>query len=78
MRTRKVHRFPKNKHWVSLELKTPLKGKKKVFRCGDKNELRRVQRRLKREIRKCKDIDRRKLEEPFQGKTQETSGEAKK
>lgn len=53
-RTRK-YCFPNNKPWVTPELKTLLTEKNRVFRSGDKEELRRVQRELRWEIRRGKD-----------------------
>ena len=59
--TRKVWCFPNNKPWVTPELKAQLKEKKRVFKSGAKEELRRVQKGLKRGIRRGKDSYRRKL-----------------
>ncbi|TWW74048.1 hypothetical protein D4764_14G0000490 [Takifugu flavidus] len=65
--TRKVRCFPNNKPWVTPDLKAPLNEKKRVFRSGDKEELRRVQKELRRGIRRGKDSYRRKLEERLKG-----------
>ncbi|XP_060767470.1 uncharacterized protein LOC132874966 [Neoarius graeffei] len=63
---RKVRCFPNNKPWVTSELKALL-NKKRVFKSGNKEEMRRVQRELKRGIRRGKDSYRRKLEEHLKG-----------
>ncbi|TWW56010.1 hypothetical protein D4764_09G0010600 [Takifugu flavidus] len=61
--TCKVRCFPNNKPWATPELKALLNEKKRVFKSGDKEELRRVQKVLRRGIRRGKDSYRRKLEE---------------
>ncbi|TWW54042.1 hypothetical protein D4764_0214270, partial [Takifugu flavidus] len=63
----KVRCFPNNKPWVTPDLKALLNEKKRVFRSGDKEELRRVQKELRRGIRRGKDSYRRKLEERLKG-----------
>ncbi|TWW61172.1 putative RNA-directed DNA polymerase from transposon BS [Takifugu flavidus] len=65
--TRKVRCFLNNKPWVTPDLKALLNEKKRVFRSGDKEELRRVQKELRRRIRRGKDSYRRKLEERLKG-----------
>ncbi|KAF7644468.1 hypothetical protein LDENG_00221520 [Lucifuga dentata] len=64
--TRKVWCFSNNKPWVTPELKALLNDKKRAFRMGDKEELRRVQKELKYNIRRCKDSYRRMMEEHLQ------------
>ena len=61
--TRKVWCLPKNKPWITPEIKALLNQKRKAFKSGDKEELRKIQRELKRETRRGKDSYRRKLEE---------------
>lgn len=51
---------------VIPDLKALLNEKKRVFISGDKQELRRVQRELKSEIKKAKGSYRQKLEEHIQ------------
>ncbi|XP_078794428.1 uncharacterized protein LOC144988179 [Oryzias latipes] len=63
VQTKSVQCFSNNKPWVTPELKTLLNEKKRAFLSGDKEELRRVQRDLKYNIRKCKDCYRKKLEQ---------------
>ncbi|KAK0145761.1 RNA-directed DNA polymerase from mobile element jockey [Merluccius polli] len=63
-----VRCFPNNKPWVTSEIKTLLNEKKRVFRLGDKEELRRVQKELRQKIRKGKDNYRRKLEKQLEQK----------
>ncbi|TWW77710.1 hypothetical protein D4764_12G0011000 [Takifugu flavidus] len=65
--TRKVRCFPNNKPWVTPDLKALLNEKKRVFRSGDKEELRRVQKELRRGIRRGKDSYRRKRGERLKG-----------
>ncbi|XP_014876404.1 uncharacterized protein LOC106938767 [Poecilia latipinna] len=60
--TRTVRCFPKNKPWITSDLKALLNKKKMTFRVGDRDEQRRVRRELKETLRKCRDNYRRKLE----------------
>lgn len=64
--SRRVRCFSNNKPWVTPEIKALLNEKKRVFRSGDKEELRRVQKELRQRIRKGKDSYRRKLEEQLE------------
>ncbi|XP_065327917.1 natterin-4-like [Pelmatolapia mariae] len=57
-----VHCFPNNKPWVTKDIKALLNDKKRAFRGGNKEEVRRVQVLLKDKIIEAKDIYRRKLE----------------
>ena len=67
MPTRTVHFFPNNKPWITNDLKALLnKKKKKMFRSGDSEELRRVQHELRDILRACKDAYRRTLEAKLQ------------
>lgn len=52
---------------MTPDLKALLNEKKRVFKSGDKEELRRVQKELRRGIRRGKDSYRRKLEECLKG-----------
>ena len=61
--TKKVQCYPNNKPWVTSDLKALLNQKKRAFRSGDRAELKRVQRELKRGIRESKDVYRRKHED---------------
>lgn len=54
--------FPNNKPWITSDLKALLSNKKRVFRSGDKEELRRVQHQLRDKLKECKDSYRRNLE----------------
>ena len=65
--SRNVRCFLNNKPWVTPELKALLNENKRVFKSGDKDELRRVQKELKRGIWKGKDSYRRKLEKRLTG-----------
>ncbi|TWW81700.1 hypothetical protein D4764_01G0015150 [Takifugu flavidus] len=53
--TRKVLCFSNNKPWETPDLKALLNEKKRVFKSGDKEELRRVQKELRRGITRGKD-----------------------
>lgn len=63
---KRVRCFPNNKPWVTPKLKALLNEKKRVFRSGDMEQLRRVHKEVKREIRKGRDNYRRRLEECLQ------------
>ena len=66
MPTRTVRCFPNNKPWITNDLKALLNKKKRAFRSGDREELRRVQHELRDMLRACKDTYRRKLEAKLQ------------
>ena len=66
MPTRTVCCFPSNKPWVTNDLKALLNKKKRAFRSGDREELRRVQHELRDMLRACNDTYRRKLEAKLQ------------
>ena len=66
--TQTVCRFPNNKPWITSDLKAPLNKKRRAFRSGDKDELKRTQRELSAELRRCKDSYRKKLESKLQQK----------
>uniref|UniRef100_A0A8C6M681 Reverse transcriptase domain-containing protein n=1 Tax=Nothobranchius furzeri TaxID=105023 RepID=A0A8C6M681_NOTFU len=63
---KKIRCFSNNKPWINPEIKALLKEKKRVFRSGDKQELRVVQKKLKWKIRQGKENYRRKMEEQLQ------------
>ena len=58
--TGKIQCFSNTKPWVIPEPKAMLNEKKRFFKSGDKEELRRMQKKLKRGIRRGKDSYRRK------------------
>ncbi|KAI5095921.1 hypothetical protein C0J45_14351 [Silurus meridionalis] len=64
--TRTVRCFPNNKPWINPDIKTLLKEKKRVFKSGNKEELKTVQRELRKKIREGKACYRRKMEEQLQ------------
>ena len=64
--TRRVRCFSNNKPWVTSELRALLLEKRRAFKSGDREDLRRVQRDLKRKIRECKASYRRKMEDQLQ------------
>ncbi|KAK0135139.1 putative RNA-directed DNA polymerase from transposon X-element [Merluccius polli] len=64
--TRSVRCFPNNKPWITSDLKALLNKKKRAFRTGDREELRKVQREVRDMLRICKDSYRRKLEAKLQ------------
>ncbi|XP_042070768.1 voltage-dependent N-type calcium channel subunit alpha-1B [Haplochromis burtoni] len=57
-----VHCYPNNKPWVTKDIKALLNNKKRAFRGGNKEEVRKIQVLLKDKIREAKDNYRRKLE----------------
>ncbi|CAM4731262.1 unnamed protein product [Leuciscus chuanchicus] len=64
--TRIVRCFPNNKPWINHDIKTLLKEKKKVFRSGNKEELKTVQRELRKKIREGKACYKRRMEDQLQ------------
>ncbi|XP_051238681.1 uncharacterized protein LOC127353460 isoform X2 [Dicentrarchus labrax] len=64
--TKKVRCYPNNELWVTSDLQALLNEKKRAFRSGDRAELKRVQRELKRSISESKDNYRRKLEDKLE------------
>ncbi|KAI3374835.1 hypothetical protein L3Q82_021373 [Scortum barcoo] len=52
--TKRVRCFSNNKPWVTPDLRALLQEKRRAFQSGDRDELRRVQRDLKRKIKECK------------------------
>ena len=70
--TRRVRCFANTKPWVTPQLQVLLNKKKRVFALGSREELKEVQRELKKAIRKAKDTYKRKLEEQLgQSKTRD-------
>ena len=61
-----VRCFPNNKPWVTRDIKVLLNEKKRAFRDRDREQMRRVQRRLKERIQQGKDSYRMKLERKLQ------------
>ena len=51
---KQIKLYPNNKTWVSKELRQHLKEKRKAFRMGDRELLKREQTKLESEIKKCK------------------------
>ncbi|KAI3376224.1 hypothetical protein L3Q82_016727 [Scortum barcoo] len=64
--TKRVRCFSNNKPWVTPDLRALLQEKRTAFQSGDRDELRRVQRDLKRKIKECKASYRRKMEDHLQ------------
>ncbi|KAK0135417.1 RNA-directed DNA polymerase from mobile element jockey [Merluccius polli] len=64
--TRTMRCFPNNKPWITSDLKALLNKKKRAFRTGDREELRKVQCEVRDMLRICKDSYRRKLEAKLQ------------
>ncbi|KAI3352693.1 hypothetical protein L3Q82_020181 [Scortum barcoo] len=64
--TKRVRCFSNNKPWVTPDLRALLLEKRRAFQSGDRDELRRVQRDLKRKIKECKASYRRKMEDHLQ------------
>nr|XP_015194569.1 PREDICTED: adhesion G-protein coupled receptor G7-like [Lepisosteus oculatus] len=59
--TKDIHCFSNNKPWITSNLKALLNDKKRAFRRGDKEEVKRVQRELKQKLKESKDAYRRKI-----------------
>lgn len=55
--------FANSKPWISPDIKVLLKDKWRAFRSGDKEEMRTVQRELRRKFRKGKCSYRKKMED---------------
>jgi len=70
--TQTVRCFSNNKPWINPDIKALLKEKKRAFKLGNKDELKAVQRLLRRKIRKGKNSYRKKMEDQLQQKN--TSG----
>ena len=66
--TRTLQYFPNNKPWINPDTKTLLKEKKRVFKSGNKEELKTVHRELRKKIREGKACYRRKMENQLQQK----------
>ncbi|TWW59246.1 hypothetical protein D4764_06G0007760, partial [Takifugu flavidus] len=64
--TRTVRSFSNSKPWITRDMKALLKEKKRAFVSGDKEELKTVQRELRRKIRQEKNNYRRKMENQLQ------------
>ncbi|XP_049895913.1 uncharacterized protein LOC126387436 [Epinephelus moara] len=58
--------YANNKPWITSHIKSLLNQKKKAFKDGDQQELRRVQRELRVQLREAKEQYRRKLEQKLQ------------
>ncbi|TWW55971.1 hypothetical protein D4764_09G0010210 [Takifugu flavidus] len=64
--TSTVRSFSNSKPWITPDIKALLKEKTRAFVSGDKEELKSVQRELRRKIRQEKDNYRRKMENQLQ------------
>ena len=64
--TKTVKVFPNNKPWITRSLKATLNEKKLAFQIGDKDERRRVQAKLRKEILEAKKQYKDKIESQFQ------------
>ncbi|XP_051251058.1 uncharacterized protein LOC127360648 [Dicentrarchus labrax] len=63
---RTVHCYANNKPWITSHVKGLLNQKKRAFKDGDQQELRRVQRELRVQLREAKEQYRGKLEQKLQ------------
>ncbi|XP_062854835.1 uncharacterized protein LOC134318029 [Trichomycterus rosablanca] len=61
-----VRCFPNNKPWITRDIKELLNKKKRAFRDGDREELKRVQGELKVRLKEAKESYRRKIEQKLQ------------
>ena len=64
--TKTVQCFSDSKPWINPDIKAPDKEKKRVFRSGNKEELKAVQKELRKKIREGKNSYRRKMENQLQ------------
>ncbi|XP_013889486.1 RNA-directed DNA polymerase from mobile element jockey, partial [Austrofundulus limnaeus] len=64
--TRTVRCFSNNKPWINPDIKALLKEKKRAFGSGNKEEMKAVQRELRRKIRDGKESYRKKMEVQLQ------------
>ncbi|TWW59262.1 hypothetical protein D4764_06G0007920 [Takifugu flavidus] len=64
--TRTVQSFSNSKPWITPDIKAILKEKKRAFLSGDKEDMKSVQRKLRRKIRHEKDSYRRKVKHQLQ------------
>lgn len=56
--------FPNNKAWITSDLKALLNEKRRIFRSGNKDKLRKIQCELNEGLRRCKNTYREKLKTP--------------
>jgi hypothetical protein len=63
---KEVKIFPNNKPWISKSLKRTINEKKVAFQSGNKEERKKVQRKLREEIKKAKLEYKDKVEQQFQ------------
>lgn len=66
--TKTVRLFANNKPWITPDIKGILKGKQKCFKLGNREQVKTVQRELRRKIREGKSSYRRRMEEQLQQK----------
>jgi len=66
--TRTVRCFSNNKPWINPDIKALLKEKKRAFKSGNKDELKAMQRLLRRKIREGENSHKRKMEDQLQQK----------
>ena len=66
--TRTVQCFSNNKPWITPDIKALLKEKKRAFKSGNKEELKNVQRELRRKIQEGKNSYSRKMKDQLQRK----------
>ena len=64
-REKKVLCYPNNKPWITKNLKKTTNEKKFLFAQGDRMALKLKQKGLQKEIIKCKDINKKKIESHF-------------
>jgi hypothetical protein len=63
---KEVKIFPNNKPWISKSLKRTINEKKIAFQSGNKEERKKVQKKLREEIKKAKLEYKEKVEQQFQ------------
>ena len=63
--TKTVKVFPNNKPWITKPIRTLLNEEKIAFQTGDKEHRKRIQIRLRTELRKGQRAFKKKIEEQF-------------
>lgn len=66
---RSVCCFANNKPWITSDIKGLLNQKKKAFKDGDTQEIKRIQKELRVQFREAKEQYRRKIEQRMQNST---------
>ena len=77
-REKKVLCYPNNKPWITKDLRKTINEKKFLFAQGDIMALKLKQKELRKEIIKCKEIDKKKIESHFKQGNKKHGAELRK